>query len=321
MKNVKLNKISGMILLAATISFGGSKIEAISAAEKATDKRKEIMEAFFFLEVPIANFGSQEQKDKYEEFKAMYTKALSLYYEENYVESYKQYLQIEEELEKSLEVLSAQYIERTERMLSEVLNDVVDVNVKFNARSDFAQRTKKDREVKTQPRQYNHLDYHFTYDRRSIYNSLDYGYKDLRDAKKIRQGAIDIEKHLEEGQKITPRHRKERIEKYMVAIKLCREGKTKVINIYQLKNRNDIYSVQTQYRENPYLLEKKLEPVFDTRIPDQYKVDANDNYSRIHQVEVDVKLEGKDFSSYGKKENKKTTASTNRKPAPTQNKK
>ncbi|MDH5717199.1 MAG: hypothetical protein OEZ22_06140 [Spirochaetia bacterium] len=310
--NKNLKNKSWMIALAFIFTASISQLHAISAAEKAREKRVELMDAIVFLNTAVTNFGTGEQKNQYDEFKSKSSKALAFYFEENYSEAYKQFLEVQLDIEKLLENLSSQYIERSEKMMSELVTEVMDINIEYDKRGEYVTQTLKNKEPNLQ-RTYDHVNYHLTYDKRPMTFSIDYGYKDLGTAKKVRQRAIDIEKHLEEGQKLTPRHRKERIEKYIATIKICRKAKDKALNIHRLNNRNDIYSVQTQYKDNPYMVEKKLDPVFDTRIPDEYKIDANDNLNRIHEKEVSYKLEGKPYRPQNQKEKKSAKQQENKK--------
>ena len=122
-------------------------------------------------------------------------------------------------------------------------------------------------------------------------NNLDKGFERLGQAKMIRQQAMDLEKYLENNKKMSPRTRAKRISNYMAVITLCRDAKLNGVMIFQLLQRNKVYAVQKNYSTNRFAFEKGLNPVFDLRIPEKYRIDANDSYKRLHKVETCLKLD------------------------------
>ncbi len=260
--------------------------EAVS--EKAKAKRIENLQYLVFLEVPVANFGSDEQKKTYSDIKKEYAKGLSFFFEDDYYQAYLDFISVQKKLEKLFEELSLNYMTRTRELLQNANNRIVDITIAYHRDSQKVRRFLKKRDVSKKPPEpqiYDPQSYHFTYDKRAIVNNMDLGFAKLGNAKRVRQKAMDIEKYLENNKKLSPSMRKMRIEHYMAAIKLCREGKLNGVKVYQLIQRYKKYNVQKDYKDNYYAIEKRLNPVFDFSIPDQYKIDANDGFNRIHMVE------------------------------------
>ena len=280
--------------IAAVVMMGiVSSLTAIPTSQKAKSKIRQNQTYILGLNVAMHNFGTQAQKDEYKVIKNEYLTALSLFLEKKYVSSYKKNLETQQKLEKLYEQVSLDYVERTSTMLGEVVKNFVDLKVRYDIKSDLLDRVRRNLVIEEGLRSYNPTEYHLFYDKFPILENIKNGYNRLADARRVRKEAIDYEKWFEEGKEIDPRFHLLRLEKYMGAIKLCRDAKLNVIRVYQLFNRNDIYTVQTELRDNHFAVESKLPSVLDPRIPDDYKIDASDSQLKVHREEVMIKVEGK----------------------------
>jgi len=308
---VKNNIIKVFLKYTSTVFFvfmtGFSPLFSVSVAEKAREKFLENKEYIVAMDIAMQNFGTDEYKNSYTEIKDGFMQGMQLYLVGNYTKAYEQLVDTQIKLEKIYESMSIDYIERTSLMLQEVAKKYVDINIKFDKNTDLVRRFQLDREAPKEERSYDPNEYHLVYDKRDIISNLKVGYSKLGDAQRIRQDAIDLAKYYEEGKPLDPRVRASRIESYYITINLCREAKQNVIRIYQLMNRNDIYTVQTEFRGNRFAKEEHLPAVFDPRIPDEYKKDASDALNLIHEEEIRVKLENKGYES-SKKEGKKNAS-------------
>jgi len=56
---------------------------------------------------------------------------------------------------------------------------------------------------------------------------------------------------------------------------------TVFIEIHKILKAHEIVAIQNKYG----IKGNTLEPIFDDRIPEEYKVDANDNMSLVHSIE------------------------------------
>lgn len=279
-----------------------------SIIEKAKNKRLENLQYLLNLDVPLRNFGTKEfgheeltrQRDI---IKIKYASALSFYFEQNYLEAYRGFLEVQKDVEKLYEELSILYIDRTAEILKKAGEKVVDIEMVYSRGTgivnDFIQDIQPSREQELltpeqiQKKKDKNKLYHFTYDKRDIMKNLQLGYEYLGEAKRVRQEALNLEKWIEAKKEIDPGMRQKRIESYMAVINLCRRGKLNGLRVFKLVNRNNIYDIQgnkykskDDYKANFYVVENDLDPVFDPRIPEDYIVDANDSLNRVHSIEL-----------------------------------
>lgn len=298
--------------------FAAPLIQAENVAEKAKYKRAEALEQIVYLDVPLRNFGSEKPElvKLYDEVKQKYAVALSFFFEDNFVESYKLFLDVQNSLEKLYEQVSLFYIDRTNVVLQQAVKEATDIEIRFNRKAPFAtQYIGKEREAgvrisadkkqtELEKRLYDPKDIHYLYDKKTMIDNIDYGYMQLGQAKVARQKAMDLEKWLEKGKPMPPTMKKSRIESYRAVIDLCRQAKVNGIMVMQLNRIFDNYELQIKFKDNYFMKEKRLDPVFDFAIPDEFKKDANDSRNRIHDREERIKLKGEDPAKIAQEERK-----------------
>ncbi|MCS6972599.1 MAG: hypothetical protein NZL89_06195, partial [Leptospiraceae bacterium] len=113
---------------------------AENVAEKAKYKRAEALEQIVYLDVPLRNFGAEkpELAKQYEEVKQKYAVALSFFFEDNFVEAYKLFLELQNSLEKLYEQVSLFYIDRTNFILQQAVKEATEIEIRFNKKAPFA---------------------------------------------------------------------------------------------------------------------------------------------------------------------------------------
>ena len=274
-------------VLALLISF---PVVADSHANLAKQMRSRYMNAIIFLETVVKNFGQAGQQKAYETVKFQYSRGLMHFFEDDFARSYHTFLKAQKSLEKILEEFSLEYIDRTELILQEVLQTLVDVNIRYHRESGVVDRMLTDIEPPDEKPLYNQKEFHFVYDKKAMTANVDQAYYWLRHARKLRKSAINLVDHLPKGKPIPSRYRNKRIKDYKKVIEICRKAKRNAIRVHQYINQNKGYSAEPSYRENLSFVEKKHDPVFDTRIPERYVVDLNDALGRIHSEEIDYKV-------------------------------
>jgi hypothetical protein len=302
MNIVQFKKVSAAVLSGAILTFSAfqNSLHAVSIAEKAKEKVAENKTYIYAIEVSIKNFGTQDQKNEYNAILDQYKIGLGFFMEDNYLNAYKELLEAQKKLDKLYEKVSMDYIERTSKILKELVSNIVEIDMMYNKKSDLIRRYQVDI-IAPKLEKYNEKEtfytdkevknFHFVYDKKVITRNLDMGFTRLGDAKKVRQDAVVTEERkYEEGQVVDPAIFRYRLENYLTTIELCRDAKRNAIRSYQLMNRNDIYPVQSELRNNRFADERNLLPVFDPRIPDSYKIDASDALSLVHQDEINIKL-------------------------------
>ncbi|MBM9501887.1 hypothetical protein JWG44_16655 [Leptospira sp. 201903071] len=262
---------------------------------------------------------------KYKELKRLYQEGLQYYFENNHVNAYRRFLEAQLGTEMLLEELSQYYVERSDEILKAAIEkknqnnpedrNLVDIAIELSKNSYIVKDMTADRESPLTRRMYNPREFHYVTNKYAIEKNMETGYKFLGLAKETRNNALKIEKHLEKHQKLQPSHRKHRIEHYLAAIQLCRDARANAINIFKLKYPYDNYflfksdakteaikddegkagpseAVTLQgatydFSQNPTLeYDHRMSPVFDRRIPEEYRRDAVDVLEKIFDDEV-----------------------------------
>ncbi|MCB1319477.1 MAG: hypothetical protein KDK34_04465 [Leptospiraceae bacterium] len=257
----------------------------------------------------------------FNEIQRVYQEGLIYFYEGNYINSYNRMLDCQSRVESLLEGLSQFYLDRTEMMMRDAIevkneNDpddmtVTDISVDYGPNSRKRMDFADDREAPTTSRRYDPKELRWARNKYRIERNMEQGYKVLGLARVARDRAIQVDKDLRAGQEISPDMRKDRIEYYLASIRLCRMAKFNAAFIYQLKYPYDNYAlhnhngttedgmfepvetptianVQMNWYDNPYLLPKNLHPVFDLRVPEQYRRDTADARDMIYEDELDI---------------------------------
>lgn len=318
-------------VLLSTLCLIGA-LSAENVAEKAKYKRAEALDQIIYLDVPLRNFGADQPElvKQYAAVKQKYSVALSFFFEDNFVESYKVFLEVQNNLEKLYEQLSLYYIDRTNLLLQQSVKEATDIEIRFNRKNaSVAQTIGKSREagvriaadkkeIPLEKRAYDPKDVHYLYDKKAMVDNIDYGFMQLGQAKQARQKAMDLEKWLEpdkvrtengktkiqKGKAMPASMRKNRIETYKAVISLCRQAKINGIMVMQLNRIYDNYELQIKFKDNYYMNEKRLDPVFDFAIPEDYRKDANDARNAIHERAERIKLKGEDPAKIAQEERK-----------------
>lgn len=297
----KLTAIAGILM-----GFGA--LSAINVAEKAKYKRAEALEQLVYLEVPLKNFGAEkpELAQQYTDAKQKYSVALSFFFEDNFVESYKLFLEVQSSVEKLYEQVSLFYIDRTNTVLQQAVKEATEIEMRYNRKAPFATQTigkkreagvriaQDKKETQLEKRLYDPKDIHYLYDKKAIMDNIDVAYMQLGQAKVARQKALDLEKWLEKGKAMPPTMKKSRIESYRGVIELCRQAKVNGIHVMQLNRIYDNYELQTKFKDNYFMKEKRLDPVFDFAIPDEFVKDATDSRNGVHDNNERIMVKGED---------------------------
>lgn len=292
----------------AAILLGIGSLSAINVAEKAKYKRAEALEQLVYLEVPLKNFGAEkpELAQQYADVKQKYTVALSFFFEDNFVESYKLFLEVQNSIEKLYEQVSLFYIDRTNTVLQQAVKEATEIEMRYNRKAPFATQTigkkreagvriaQDKKETQLEKRLYDPKDIHYLYDKKAIMDNIDIAYMQLGQAKVARQKALDLEKWLEKGKQMPATMKKSRIESYKGVIELCRQAKVNGIHVMQLNRIYDNYELQTKFKDNYFMKEKRLDPVFDFAIPDEFAKDASDSRNGMHDNNERIMVKGED---------------------------
>ncbi len=243
-------------------------------------------------QVMISNFANDDQKKKYNEINTEFRNASVDFYAHNFVyydkESDKhrvRFYGVKSKLVTLLEEMAKVYIDRSENLLRSTSKDSFDILIKFTKggyAKYFTRPVNPISPIKNE-KIYKTEEYHLYIDKEVLEEYLRRGYKILQDAKRNFTDpdlAILKEKKEKNNQDLNFM-----INKYFAVISQCRSAKLLGIEIYRtiyVYNLTSIRKKLEQYEISP----SNPEPIFDVRIPEPFKVDANDNLQLIHEHEI-----------------------------------
>ncbi len=244
------------------------------------------------LQIIIGNFADDTQKKKYESISDEFRTASMDYYAHNFVffdknskrHRMKFYL-VKIKLSELLDEMAKSYIDRSSELLRTTSKDSFNILIKFNKGGYAKYFTRPIDPVSTikEEKIYKAEEYHLYSSMKTIEEYLKKGYKALDDAKKIyNHPDMEIVKAKTEKNNYDVNYM---VTSFINIITMCRQAKQYGIEIYRLIRRNNIYAVEKQYEKYNIPLTTP-EPIFDVRIPEDYKIDANDNIKLLHSHEL-----------------------------------
>ena len=252
---------------------------AVSAAVKSQEDYIFTLDTLREMRVIIENFGTPELKTQHEEIRAQFIRASEEFYAQNYASSHQKFYNVKERLVTLLEAVSGMYIERTKNILDSTQKASFDIIIKYTKKGGILHYFKKPFNPVEDIKPYKEEEYHFFYDRETIERYIHRGYKKLEEAKNtLKEEDLKIIKNKKN--KTSP-NLDYMIERHQKAISDCRLAKQYGIEIHKLVKSNQVGDILRKYN----LSGAALDPIFDDRIPEEYKVDANDNLKLIHAIE------------------------------------
>ncbi len=277
---------------ALMITSLGSPSYALSTAAKSENDYVYLMRHLRDVQVVIENFASEQQRKKYEDITGEYRNASVDFYAHDFVffdkntKKYRmKFYQVKLKLSELLDDMAKTYIERTSEILRATSKDSFSILIKFTKGGyakyftrpvDPISKVQGDKIYKTE-------EYHLYQDKSTIEEYLRKGYKALSDAKII-YNHPDMETIKAKAEK-NHYDVKYMVDGFLDIINLCRQSKQYGIEIYKIIRKNNIYAMQRKY-ENYNIPITNPDPVFDVRIPENYKRDANDNIRLVHSHEL-----------------------------------
>jgi len=340
-KNTQIFSLKNIFLLLMILFLQASTLQAESAGEKAVFHRNLLIEHLRKLRPMVYNFpcdpfpeclpSDPEERIKnpgihvglYRKAKRIYQEGIVYLYEKNYVNAYSRFLEAEAVIDKLLESLSQQYIDRAELMFREAIekknpndpNDMslVDISMDFGPNSKLRRDFDKAREIPLDPRRYDPRNFHWAINKYKIEQASQKGYEFLGLAKQARQKAVELEREANKTQKIAPDVLVKRIDLYMKSIEHTKQTKLNAEFVFALKYPYDNYplfnqfgktekvddkpgeipslhGVKMNWSKNPYVYPKNLHPIFDFRTPEKWHVDTVDARNMRFDDEFDVMI-------------------------------
>jgi len=256
-----------------------SNSSALSPSMKSRNDYRFTLDKLRTMRIIIENFATDEQQKKYDEIKALFQNASEEYYAQNFTSSHQKFFKVKTELLNMIDTFSQDYMKRTKNILDSTSKESFDILIEYSKGSGLAKYFYKPFNPLEDVKAYKEENYHFFHDRTRIESYLKNGYKRLQDARNIYEN--DDLNYLKNKEDRTHKHLELLINRYIDIIENCRQAKQYGIEIHKILKAHEIIAIQEKYG----IKGNTLEPIFDDRIPEEYKVDANDNMSLIHSIE------------------------------------
>lgn len=262
-----------IMLAIASTSF------AISTAVKAQNDYFLTLSLLRQIRIMIENFGDDATKNKYQEIQTLFQTASEEYYGQNFDSSHQKYYKVKQELVALTDTLATLYINRAQQILDSTSKQSFDIMIKYDKNSTLKKYFQKPYNPVEEIKPYNPEEYHLFFDRETIERYLKNGYRKLQEAKNIYNNQDVI--YLKSKKIIKHDELEFIIKQYMAVIDYCRLAKQYGIEIHKMVKVHQLDTIQRKYG----LASNKLDPIYDDRIPEEFKVDANDNMSLVHSIE------------------------------------
>jgi hypothetical protein len=253
---------------------------SVSPAVKSTQDYAFTLDTIRQLRIMVENFGDEQMKKKYSDTKALFQEAGENYYGQDFTASALKFKKVKMELVSLLETIDDLYLKRTKEILDSTSKESFDTLIEYSKQSGLGQYFARPYDPIRDVKPYESDKFHLFYDRQKIENYLREGYKKYQKAKNLFEDP-DIAM-LRKRDNLTVKNINHIIKSFSDVVFLCREAKQNGIEIHKVKNINELGKSLVKYD----ITHGTVIPIYDDRIPEKYKVDANDNIRLIHAVEM-----------------------------------
>ena len=232
------------------------------------------------VNIMVENFGDEQIKKKYTEVKELFKEAGENYYGHDFTASAQKFKKVKMELIALLETIDNLYLKRTKEILDSTSKESFDSLIEYSKESGLGRYFIKPYDPLRDIKPYEPDKYHLFHDREKIEAYLREGYKRYYRAKKIFEDPeIAL---LKQKTSLTEKNIRYIITSYVDVVSICREAKEEGIEIHRVSKINELGKSMLKYN----ISHGSITPIFDDRIPEKYKVDANDNINLIHSIEM-----------------------------------
>jgi hypothetical protein len=253
---------------------------SFSAAVKSTQNYGFTQNALRQIKVMVDNFGDEQMKKNYSESEALFLEAAEDYYGQNFVGSELKFVKLKRDLISMLGAIGDLYLKRTKEILDSIAKQSIQILIEYSKDSSMASYLRQPFDPLHDIKLIDPDKYHLFYDREKIAANIREGFKKYEKAKSIfNDPEIAL---LKQKEKLPMDSINMIITSYIAVVTLCRDAKENGIEIYKILKINELGKSMVKY----HIIHANIMPVFDDRIPDKYKIDANDNLRLVHTVEL-----------------------------------
>jgi len=277
---MKHKRLAQAIFIAVIVGVAVHPGFSVSPAVKSNQDYAFTLETMRSLRIMVANFGTQEIKDRYDNLMKLFQEAGERYYGQNFTDSALKFKKLKLDLISLLDTMDDLYLKRTKEILDSTSKETFGSIIEYSKQSGLGQYFKKPFDPLKDKKPYESEKYHLFHDREKIENYLREGYRKYERAKNIYQNP-DIAM-MRKKNTLTPKNINYIIQQFTYVIQLCREAKQNGIEIHKVMKINELGKSLIKYN----ISHRSIVPIYDDRIPQEYKVDANDNLNLIHSFEM-----------------------------------
>ena len=262
----------------------------ISSSVKSSKDFAFTLEVIRNIRIMVENFGDEELKKKYSDIRALFQDASENFYGQDFNESALKFKKLKTDLISILASIDEIYLKRTKEILDSTSKETFDALIEYSRQSGMGEYFRKPYDPLKDVKPYDPDKFHLFYDKEKIESYLREGYKKYERAKSIYNDPEIAT--LRKKENLTVQNINYLITSFSEVVFLCREAKENGIEIHRVKNINELGKSLVKYN----ISSGTIIPIYDDRIPEKYKIDANDNRRLIHAVEM---------KKFKKKENNK----------------
>ena len=272
-----------IVCLTVSVMFFAINREAQSVSTSVKSEKDYIftLNALRSINIMVDNFADDAGKGKYKEVNKHFREAGEAFYGRSFDESFQKFRKLKFELIDLLDSIAKSYIDRTKLIMDSTQKDAFEILIKYSKKNtNFTSYLRRPFNPLYDVKPYDVQKFHYFYNRVKIEKYIRNGYRNLQDARDLHDDPeIDM---LKKRKYLSPSGQNFIINKYLNAIYRCRQAKVLGIAIHKIINVSELGKSLTEFG----ISARHLDPIFDYRIPDKYKIDANDNIGLIHAVEV-----------------------------------
>ncbi len=269
----------------------------ISASMKSEKNYIMAIELIRHLSIIISNFGTKEQKDKFSEIRNIFIKASQQHYarefarpgsftdeipaDNNFISSVDIFMQFKLKAVLLYDVIASNYIKRAKEILDSTSKQSFEIIIKYSPKSGHARYFYEPINPLTDKKPYDPRKYHYFHDRTKIETYLKMGYKYLQDAINIYENAdLKYVKSKKEKRSVDLNYL---IKKYNHIIKITRQSKQYGLEIHKILKQSELDLILRKHDITMGAIRKH--PIYDDRIPKEYKIDLVDNKKMLFELE------------------------------------
>jgi hypothetical protein len=249
------------------------------------------------MQIMVDNFGTDEQKKKFDEIKIAFRRSSEKHYAQEYQRppvltedeqpdnnaqySTEMFMHLKIKIIELFDEVGKNYMSRSRKILDSTSTQSNDVLINYGKNTGLYKYFFRAIDPVFEKKPYKPENYHYYRDKETIERYLKNGYKSLQDAESLSTNP-DF-KYLMGKKNKTPIEIDSILTTYSGIIKYCRQAKQYGLEIHKLLNLSDLGEIQKKHGVTLGTIRNN--PLYDDRIPEDYKVDSIDNLKLSFTVE------------------------------------